>query len=89
MKKILIINGPGGDAQGWGDLKVTEQLCDALNSMDKSAEIVFVEKKEELQKAIDKKSYDIIWSAFPFSVSLRCFVFFCVCCGCLCCWYWR
>ena len=30
MKKILIITGPGGDAQGWGDLKVTEQLCEAL-----------------------------------------------------------
>ena len=63
MKKILIITGPGGDAQGWGDFNVTEKLCDALNTTDKSAEIVFVEKKAELQKAIDEKSYDIIWSA--------------------------
>ena len=63
MKRILIITGPGGDAQGWGNLEITEQLCDALNSADKSAEIVYVEKKEELLKVIEEKSYDIIWSA--------------------------
>ena len=63
MKRILIITGPGGDAQGWGNLEITEQLCDALNSAEKSAEIVYVEKKEGLLRAIEEKSYDIIWSA--------------------------
>ena len=63
MKRILIITGPGGDAQGWGNLEVTEELCKALNYADKSAEIVYVEKREELLTAIEEKSYDIIWSA--------------------------
>jgi len=63
LKKVLIITGPGGDAQGWGNLEVTEELCHSLNSAGKSAEIVYVDKKEELLKAIEKKSYDIIWSA--------------------------
>ena len=63
MKKILIITGPAGDAQGWGDLSVTETLCDALNSNRKSAEIAFVETMDDFMQAINGKSYDIVWSA--------------------------
>jgi D-alanine-D-alanine ligase len=63
MKKVLIITGPAGDAQGWGDLDVTRQLCESLNSNDKRAEIVFVESKQTFLDAIEEKSYDIIWSA--------------------------
>ena len=39
MRKVLIVTGPGGDAQGWGDMKVTETLCETLNSGDLAAEI--------------------------------------------------
>ena len=63
MKKILIITGPGGDAQGWGDLSVTKTLRDALNSNGKSAEIAFVETMDDFMQAIKQKSYDIVWSA--------------------------
>ena len=63
MKKILIITGPAGDAQGWGDLEVTRQLRDSLSSAGKTAEIVFVETKQAFLDAIEAKSYDIIWSA--------------------------
>ena len=63
MKKVLIITGPGGDAQGWGDLSVTETLCEALNSDGKSAEIAFVVTMDDFLKAIDSHSYDIVWSA--------------------------
>ncbi len=63
MKKVLIITGPAGDAQGWGDLEATRQLCDSLNSAGKTAEIVFVESKQAFLDAIEEKSYDIIWSA--------------------------
>ncbi len=63
MKKILIITGPAGDAQGWGDLAVTKTLCDALNTRGKSAEIAFVKTREECLKALSEKRYDIIWSA--------------------------
>ena len=63
MKKVLIITGPGGDAQGWGDLSVTETLCDALNANGKSAEIAFVNTMDDFLRAIDGNSYDIAWSA--------------------------
>jgi D-alanine-D-alanine ligase len=63
MKKILIITGPGGDAQGWGDLGVTETLCGALNGNGKSAQIAFVNTMDDFMKAIDNNSYDIVWSA--------------------------
>ncbi len=32
MTKVLIITGPAGDAQGWGDFSVTEAVGNALNS---------------------------------------------------------
>ena len=63
MKRILIITGPGGDAQGWGDLSVTETLRDALNDKGKSAEIAFVVTMDDFMRAINSKKYDIIWSA--------------------------
>lgn len=63
MKKVLIITGPAGDAQGWGDLKVTETLRDALCTDGKRAEIAFVESMDDFTKAIEKNAFDIIWSA--------------------------
>jgi D-alanine-D-alanine ligase len=63
MKRILLITGPGGDAQGWGDLSVTRTLCDALNANGKSAEIAFVETMDDFMRTIDTHQYDIIWSA--------------------------
>ena len=42
MRKVLIVTGPGGDAQGWGDMKVTETMCETLNAGDLAAEIAYV-----------------------------------------------
>jgi D-alanine-D-alanine ligase len=63
MTRILIITGPGGDAQGWGNLEVTKTLCDALNSRGKSARIAFVERMADFMGAIENHRYDIVWSA--------------------------
>jgi D-alanine-D-alanine ligase len=63
MKKVLILTGPAGDAQGWGDIDVTRQMCDTLNTGDLSAEIAFLESKQDFTDAIDNRSYDIVWSA--------------------------
>lgn len=63
MKKILIITGPAGDAQGWGDLSVTETLCETLNTRGKSAQIAFVKTMDDFMRAIDGNTYDIAWSA--------------------------
>ena len=63
MKRLLIITGPGGDAQGWGNLDVTQTLCEALNSNGKFAEIVYVNTMDDFLKAIDRHHFDMIWSA--------------------------
>lgn len=63
MKNVLIITGPGGDAQGWGDLDVTKTLCNAINSNGKSARIAYVETMGDFLKAIEGNSFDIVWSA--------------------------
>jgi D-alanine-D-alanine ligase len=63
MKRVLIITGPGGDAQGWGNLEVTQTLSHALNSDGKSSEIAFVNTMDDFLRAIDNHSYDIVWSA--------------------------
>jgi len=63
MQRVLIITGPAGDAQGWGDLSVTETLCETLNSGGKSAEIRFVETLADFRRAIEQSTFDIVWSA--------------------------
>lgn len=63
MKRVLIITGPAGDAQGWGDLKVTQSVCDAVNAKGKSARIAYVESMADFNKALDQGGFDIVWSA--------------------------
>lgn len=63
MKKVLLITGPAGDAQGWGDLAVTEEVCKAIQKSGKHAEIAFVSSMAEFYSALDSRSYDILWSA--------------------------
>ena len=63
MKKVLVITGPGGDAQGWGDLEVTKTMCKAIEANGKKAEIAWVETMDEFQKILKNFTFDIIWSA--------------------------
>ncbi|MEJ2157374.1 MAG: ATP-grasp domain-containing protein [Desulfobacteraceae bacterium] len=63
MRKVLIITGPAGDAQGWGDLSVSESVCRAIKDKGCDAEIAFVTTMEEFYKAIEARTFDIIWSA--------------------------
>ncbi|MDD9302532.1 MAG: hypothetical protein HUK40_09400 [Desulfobacter sp.] len=63
MKKILLITGPAGDAQGWGDMVVTEEIAAAINASGKSAQIAFVSSVQELNNVLDTHEFDLIWSA--------------------------
>jgi len=63
MKKILLITGPAGDAQGWGDIKVTQSIKAAIDDSGKSAQIAFVKTMDEFFLSLEKKSFDIVWSA--------------------------
>jgi D-alanine-D-alanine ligase len=63
MRKVLIITGPAGDAQGWGDLSVSENVCQAIKDTGNDAEIAFVTSMDEFYRAIEEKAFDIVWSA--------------------------
>ena len=63
MKRVLIITGPGGDAQGWGDMHVTECVRYAIDANGKQAEIAFVHTMDDFKRALATRAYDIVWSA--------------------------
>jgi D-alanine-D-alanine ligase len=66
MKRVLLITGPGGDAQGWGDLKVTQSVKEALTGGDSRTEIAFVENRDQFLRRIEQRDYDLAWSALYF-----------------------
>ena len=63
MQRVLLITGPGGDAQGWGDMAVTQEIKKAVNGSSKSADIAFVSNMDDLTRALETRKYDIVWSA--------------------------
>ena len=67
MKKVLIITGPAGDAQGWGDLSVTETMRDAIKSNGRDAEIAWVETMDDFHQVMKKNTFDIVWSALYYA----------------------
>ncbi|NDY70706.1 hypothetical protein DO021_03450 [Desulfobacter hydrogenophilus] len=63
MSRILLITGPGGDAQGWGNMAVTQEIATAIKGSGKSAEIAFVSNMAGLIQALDTRKFDLAWSA--------------------------
>ncbi|WP_321493880.1 hypothetical protein [uncultured Desulfobacter sp.] len=63
MSRILLVTGPGGDAQGWGDMAVTRQIEAAIKGSGKSAEIAFVSNMAGLLRELDSRKFDLVWSA--------------------------
>ena len=63
MKRVLLITGPAGDAQGWGDMAVTQEIAKAIEESGKAADIAYVSTMQELSTALDTHQFDIIWSA--------------------------
>jgi D-alanine-D-alanine ligase len=61
--RVMLLTGPGGDAQGWGDLEVTHSVRDAANASGYAARIAWVETEAEFFHVLDQGDYDIIWSA--------------------------
>jgi D-alanine-D-alanine ligase len=61
--RILLLTGPGGDAQGWGDLAVTESVRAATEAAGHAAHIAFVETEAEFLEILDARVFDIVWSA--------------------------
>lgn len=63
MSRILLITGPGGDAQGWGNMAVTQEIAKAINGSGKSAEIASVSNMDGLIRELDTRKFDLVWSA--------------------------
>lgn len=62
-RKILLITGPGGDAQGWGNMQVTETLNATINSLGVESKIAFVNDRKEFDKALKENPCDLVWSS--------------------------
>lgn len=63
MSRILLLTGPGGDAQGWGNMAVTRDIANAINGSGKSAQIASVSNMDELIRELDTRKFDLVWSA--------------------------
>jgi D-alanine-D-alanine ligase len=61
--RIVLLTGPGGDAQGWGDMKVTESVREATESLGYPTRIAYVADETEFFRLIDRPDFDIVWSA--------------------------
>ncbi|MBP5638807.1 MAG: hypothetical protein J6X55_04985, partial [Victivallales bacterium] len=65
-KKVALITGEAGDAQGWGNMHVTEEVCKAIQTNGFECEIVCAESPEELQSGLQKVKPDLAWSSLYF-----------------------
>jgi D-alanine-D-alanine ligase len=63
MTTILLITGPAGDAQGWGDLAVTQSLCRAIQDNGFDSRICFVSTMDEFHNTMQAGGFDMVWSA--------------------------
>jgi len=63
MSRILLVTGPGGDAQGWGNMAVTQEIAKAINGSGKSSDIASVSNMDGLIRALDTRKFDLVWSA--------------------------
>ena len=62
-REVLLITGPGGDAQGWGNMAVTEVLNDTINRLGVKCSIAFVNNRKEFDEVMDKATCDLVWSS--------------------------
>lgn len=61
--RVLLLTGPGGDAQGWGDLDVTKSVAAAAEASGYAARIAWVESDADFHRVMDDGDFDLIWSA--------------------------
>ena len=64
--KIVLVTGQAGDAQGWGNMQVTEAIRDAVLKTGIGCRIVCAETPDELKAGLDAEPFDLVWSALYF-----------------------
>ena len=65
-KEVVLVTGQAGDAQGWGNMHVTEAIRDALTASGFGCRIVCAENPDELRRGLDERPFDLVWSALYF-----------------------
>jgi len=66
MKKVVLVTGEGGDAQGWGNMHVTECVRDAIIANGYGCRVVCAENPDELRAGLDDEPFDLVWSCLYF-----------------------
>jgi D-alanine-D-alanine ligase len=61
--RLLLLTGPGGDAQGWGDMDVTRSVRDAAEAAGYPTTIASVETEADFLRTLDDGGFDMIWSS--------------------------
>ena len=63
---IVLITGAGGDAQGWGNMQVTEAVRDAIIANGHDCRIVLAENRKELEQKLAEGPCTLAWSSLYF-----------------------
>ena len=62
---IILVTGPAGDAQGWGNMQVTEAVSEAIRDNGYNCRIVLAENRAELEREL-KEPVSLVWSSLYF-----------------------
>ena len=63
---IVLVTGPAGDAQGWGDMHVTEAVRDAILANGYECRVVLADNRAELESELKKATVSLVWSSLYF-----------------------
>ncbi|MBO5724852.1 MAG: hypothetical protein J6S58_08500 [Lentisphaeria bacterium] len=63
---VVLLTGSGGDAQGWGNMDVTNEVRKAVESNGFRCRIVLAETPEEMKAGLQAGPCSIVWSSLYF-----------------------
>ena len=63
---VVLVTGAGGDAQGWGNMQVTESVKEAVIANGYDCRIVLAETREEMENGLKSGPCSIVWSSLYF-----------------------
>lgn len=66
MKKIMLVTGEAGDAQGWGNMHVTHAVQNAILAHGYDCNVLQTDTPDGLREGLDEYCPDIVWSSLYF-----------------------
>jgi len=61
--KILLVTGPAGPTQGWGDWSTTKLMEKAIKASGRDSEAIYITYIDEFLYALKEYSFDMVWCA--------------------------